>query len=76
MVLGTIVRVKRFDMKSMQFYSNAKKKGIDLICPCHINFSQRFVLEKYYDSTFSIISLESDRNKIAIISTKCLEPYV
>lgn len=75
-VLGSVVRMRRFDMASMKFYSEAKAKGVDLICPCKISFSQRFILEKPYDATFAILSLESDREKIAILSWDCLESYV
>lgn len=65
--LGTVCKVLRTSMSSMKLFESVRSRSKNIICPCHINSSDRFVLERPYNSEFAILSLEKDRGKIAII---------
>lgn len=71
--LGTVCSMIRYDMKSMKIYSDLRKKFPYLICPCKITPSMRFVLESYFDGSYSVISLEQDRTKKAIVKNTDLK---
>lgn len=65
--LGSVCKVLRTSMANMKMFEIIKSKNKNIICPCHILSSDRFILERPFNSEFAILSLENNREKIAII---------